>query len=84
MLSELGPPQGVKITKFADDCEKILITWSEPDIDKRNGPITGYKFTNTLGVGLTTSYSVKGNFIVILSNFKFSLSVFLCKHRVSL
>lgn len=68
LLSELGAPQGITITTYADNCEKILITWSKPDVTKRNGPITGYQFTNTLGVGLKLQLIIKKNF------FMFSLS----------
>lgn len=51
---KLGMPQGIKITTYTDDCEKILITWSEPNIGLRNGPITGYKFKNSLSTEVWT------------------------------
>lgn len=44
---KLGAPQGTKIIEYA--CERIKITWFEPDVRIRNGPITGYKFKNKDG-----------------------------------
>ncbi|XP_052707588.1 tyrosine-protein phosphatase 10D-like isoform X2 [Crassostrea angulata] len=44
---KLGAPQGPKIIEYT--CERIKITWFEPDVRTRNGPITGYKFKNKDG-----------------------------------
>nr|XP_034332814.1 tyrosine-protein phosphatase 10D isoform X2 [Crassostrea gigas] len=44
---KLGTPKGTKITEYT--CERIKITWSEPDVWARNGPITGYIFKNKDG-----------------------------------
>eukprot|EP00105_Crassostrea_gigas_P002871 XP_011415548.2 PREDICTED: phosphatidylinositol phosphatase PTPRQ [Crassostrea gigas] len=44
---KLGAPQGPKIIEYT--CERIKITWFEPDVRVRNGPITGYKFKNKDG-----------------------------------
>uniref|UniRef100_K1Q0U3 Uncharacterized protein n=1 Tax=Magallana gigas TaxID=29159 RepID=K1Q0U3_MAGGI len=52
--SELGAPQGTKIIEYA--CERIKITWFEPDVRIRNGPITGYKFKNKVGKYFLESY----------------------------
>lgn len=51
LLSELGAPQGTRIVKY--ECNKIQITWLEPDIRLRNGPITGYTFKNNFGVSFS-------------------------------
>ncbi|XP_062582171.1 receptor-type tyrosine-protein phosphatase F-like isoform X2 [Saccostrea cucullata] len=43
----LGRPQNLKIKNLR--CDSVQIAWEEANVEDRNGPITGYKFQNTLG-----------------------------------
>ena len=49
---DLGRPQLVKINMLPDDCKFILISWTEANIEARNGPIPQYIFENIDGVSV--------------------------------
>uniref|UniRef100_K1PTQ6 Fibronectin type-III domain-containing protein n=1 Tax=Magallana gigas TaxID=29159 RepID=K1PTQ6_MAGGI len=66
--NELGAPQGPKIIEYT--CERIKITWFEPDVRVRNGPITGYKFKNKDGIYAFSSISNQEANIITIRKFQ--------------
>nr|XP_022295059.1 phosphatidylinositol phosphatase PTPRQ-like [Crassostrea virginica] len=72
----LGRPQLVKINMLPDDCKFILISWTEANIEARNGPIPQYIFENRDGTDKWKYYVSSPNcWAVTNRQFIFELSV---------
>nr|XP_022293460.1 phosphatidylinositol phosphatase PTPRQ-like [Crassostrea virginica] len=73
---DLGRPQSLKINMLPDDCKFILISWTEADIEARNGPILQYIFENRDGTDKWKYYVSSPNYWAVTNRqFIFELSV---------